>query len=326
MTARSIWSELRGDEGGWGLLEKWRANKQPETLHLDFKRGGWDGGDVRGDDRKALAKALSAFSNTEGGVLVFGAATGKGKPDTLESFEPIDRIEQYAERLRVYTQSLATPLIPGVQVTAIHSPAESDRGVAVVFIPASDGGPHRTSGRCEGSVCDRYYIRSTTDTTVMPHSILEAMFGRRPPPVLRLALRHDGRNFSITIVNMGRGFARSPSVSLWMSRQDATGEWRPIQLVNRDGDGPWSELYRSVEPGNAPSYTFRPKAHHLLYPKDTEVVARVRPRTSDPEGARYRASCRLDAEGMAPAISLDREIDPDTEKVTLLWDHESPES
>jgi hypothetical protein len=49
-------------------------DRQSEELFLDFKRSanGGKGQRLHQDDRKNLAKAISGFGNSEGGVIVWG--------------------------------------------------------------------------------------------------------------------------------------------------------------------------------------------------------------------------------------------------------------
>jgi hypothetical protein len=49
-------------------------NRQSEELWLDFKRAATGGtaSKLHGDDRKNLARAISGFGNSEGGIIVWG--------------------------------------------------------------------------------------------------------------------------------------------------------------------------------------------------------------------------------------------------------------
>lgn len=137
MTAYALWTELV--TGGWDALSRWRADRKSEGLHLDFKQGGFDLAkqDVRRDDLANLARTMSAFGNTEGGVLVFGPETerGRDKREVLTSVQAIHGpLEAYVERLRQRVRDSTIPTIPGVQVAPIADPAREHAGAVAVYV------------------------------------------------------------------------------------------------------------------------------------------------------------------------------------------------
>jgi hypothetical protein len=59
---------------GKAAIEGFIADRRAEELFLDFKRSSNNGSEPRlsDNDRKNLAKAISGFGNSEGGVIVWG--------------------------------------------------------------------------------------------------------------------------------------------------------------------------------------------------------------------------------------------------------------
>ena len=60
---------------GEEAIDDYIVNSQTEELFLDFKRAdstGKNGLALHKDDRRNLAKAISGFGNSEGGVLIWG--------------------------------------------------------------------------------------------------------------------------------------------------------------------------------------------------------------------------------------------------------------
>ncbi|MBR6408801.1 MAG: putative DNA binding domain-containing protein, partial [Alphaproteobacteria bacterium] len=60
---------------GEDALDEFILNMQSEELFLDFKQAvstGKNNNTLHKDDRKNLAKAISGFGNSEGGVIVWG--------------------------------------------------------------------------------------------------------------------------------------------------------------------------------------------------------------------------------------------------------------
>ncbi len=91
-------------------------NKQVENYYLDFKTTEKD--DYYGErklfinDKKNYAKAISAFGNSEGGVLVWGVKTGKADADYATSKFPIKNVSNFLSLLEGFTSILTSPPQP----------------------------------------------------------------------------------------------------------------------------------------------------------------------------------------------------------------------
>ena len=60
---------------GEDAIDEYIVNMQTEELFLDFKQAisiGKNGTTLHKDDRKNLAKCISGFGNSEGGVVIWG--------------------------------------------------------------------------------------------------------------------------------------------------------------------------------------------------------------------------------------------------------------
>lgn len=58
-------------------IRRFVKERRQEDLHLDFKLVA-DGRKVQPSDRRTLAKAISSFANSEGGVVVWGVEATRG--------------------------------------------------------------------------------------------------------------------------------------------------------------------------------------------------------------------------------------------------------
>ena len=75
--SRDLFSRLRRE--GWPVVDEWTAAQEPETNHLEFKNKHDPArSDIAPEDIDELAKSLSAFANTAGGLIVFGIDAGAG--------------------------------------------------------------------------------------------------------------------------------------------------------------------------------------------------------------------------------------------------------
>ncbi|MBN1865786.1 ATP-binding protein [Candidatus Sumerlaeota bacterium] len=203
-------------------IRQYVTDRKNEDLTLDFKTVN----DPRldRDDRKNLAKALSGFANSGGGIVVWGVNASKGNDgvDCARYLSPIQNLGLFKSRLQELTGEMVVPSVDGVQHKSCSS--ENDCGFAVTLVPESDSGPHMAKG---GE--DRYFKRSGDSFYRMEHFDIEDMFGRRKKPRLSLGYRlaREGSSntgpggcwkFDFRIVlyieNTGRGVARAPYAAL----------------------------------------------------------------------------------------------------------------
>lgn len=192
--------------------------RRQEDLHLDFKVLG-GGSDFDRDDRKNLAKSLSGFANSDGGLIVWGIDASKDKDgvDAAKAEAPIPHLRAAYSKLQSITGDAVSPIVEGIDHRPISALGET--GFIITYVPASDSGPHMA-----GFGENRYYKRSGDSFYQMAHFDVADMFGRRRRPVLRLKYElrpgaiYGNTQFDITIhlilENHGRALARFPLLSI----------------------------------------------------------------------------------------------------------------
>ena len=201
-------------------IDEFVRTQQEEHLHLDFKAVG--SADLTRDDRKNLAKSISGFANSDGGVIIWGVDARQNSEgvDGARATRPIENLDRFMSRLRHLAGEAVSPAVPSVRHRPIPIQGTS-KGFAATLIPASDGGPHQAKlGE------DRYYKRSGDRFSKMEHFEIEDMFGRRPRPDLFLMHRvihggepsSDRRSWEWSVVlgigNCGRGSAHAPMLAI----------------------------------------------------------------------------------------------------------------
>ena len=195
-----------------------------EGLHVDFKEK-HDGtnSQLAIDDQKNLAKAVSGFSNSGGGVLIWGLENRTLSP------KPICDIQGFVSSVLQLAPQLTDPTVPGIEGDWLAADNnDSNEGFGLIYIPESSLPPHRVLLN-DSKIKNHYYFRSGEDFVVASHIQLEDMFGRRPKPVLSLSKRFLPRCNStfpnlagdITVIlgieNTGRGSARAPLLAIEIS-------------------------------------------------------------------------------------------------------------
>ncbi len=141
-------------------IDSFIETAKAEELFLDFKRSA-DNGDskkLHDSDRAHLARAISGFGNSEGGVIVWGVDCSKNDTgaDVAQSKYPIKDIKRYVSWLEGAVSGCTIPPHGTVENTFIESKS-GGIGYAITYIPKSDHAPHQVA--VNGKYQYRYYIR-----------------------------------------------------------------------------------------------------------------------------------------------------------------------
>ncbi len=209
-----------------------------ERVHYDFKiKRDRRNPRLDGDDRKNIAKAVSGFANTSGGILIWGIE------DKSLNRKPIKN-EQFLSNCLELSNSCTDPILPGIDGIWIPSAEDEYMGYAIIYIPESQLPPHRVilNDKDKEKIKDKYFMRSADSFFVAGHTQLEDMFGRRPKPILSLSINclkntiyrgnKKGIDIYVGIQNKGRGSAIAPYLELKVSPPYS------IDLINGvDGNG-----------------------------------------------------------------------------------------
>jgi hypothetical protein len=276
-------------------------SEQEEHLHLDFKLV--QSSSMQRDDRKNLAKAVSGFANSDGGVIVWGVDCRKNNSgiDCASRVVPIQNAALFLSSLNKYTGEAVNPILDGI----VHREIQMRDGSSCVktLVPASGSGPHMAKlGE------DRYFKRSGDSFRKMEHFDLEDMFGRRAHPRLELMIldlkaggSHESMSSSITrglraligIKNSGRGVARAPYLALGVSS--------PYRISQYGVDGNGHHGLPRLVSGTPSIVQFGGTGLDVIHPGTTRAVTTVAGLFGDDDSSVAAVSIpyELGAEGVA---------------------------
>ena len=169
--AEDLFEQLVSD--GEMAIDRMIADRASEELYLDFKRSADAGAGrkLHDNDRRNLARAISGFGNSEGGVLIWGVECKDVATDKMLLDDP----KLFVSWLEAAVSGCTVPAHPTVRHWPIVS-AGGTTGFAVTLIPKSDIAPHQALKPAS----PHYYIRAGSDFLPAPHAVIAGMFGRRP--------------------------------------------------------------------------------------------------------------------------------------------------
>jgi hypothetical protein len=181
-----------------------------ETNHLEFKRkSNPTGPALDDDDKKNFSKAISAFSNADGGLLIWGIATRKADGrEQAERIQPIASVQDFAERLRSSLLETTSPVNHKVRVKPLSN--QDGQGIVVCLVPPGESVPYRSMRGAR-----EYWVRMDGRTNRMEHFQIRDMMLRSAVPELVLAFSvvggsgQEGRvRIRCQLQNVGRAVAK----------------------------------------------------------------------------------------------------------------------
>ncbi|WP_157681683.1 helix-turn-helix domain-containing protein [Bradyrhizobium sp. ORS 285] len=149
------------------------ADAYEETLHLEFKTLSHPGGELKRDDKKLIAKAVTGLANAEGGVLVIGIATARVDGiDVAQEKRLVKQLSRTTNLVRAALPEMLSPQNRKMEVFGIEE--KYDEGFIVVVVPTSADRPHYSN------VHHQYFRRGSDGTRLMEHGeVRELMFAAR---------------------------------------------------------------------------------------------------------------------------------------------------
>lgn len=229
-------------------IEAMVRNQVQEDLHLDYK----DSRAIHNGARSEIAKDVSAFANSDGGVIIYGVREKSNLPVQVD--EGVEATPCSKEWLESAILTAITPRIEDCRIYPI--PRSTDRFLYVVQIPKSFRGPHQASDK-------RYYKRHNFKSEPMEdYEIADVRSRRRrfPPLVTFQIAVYKGLLVAFEIRNVGDVLA-----------SDVRFEFSPeIPWPTEDGMPlPFRKGIRSLPPKQ--QLRFRYFAFHQIFGEHSSV-------------------------------------------------------
>jgi len=160
-------------------IDDYILTRKSEELFLDFKRSADNGSGriLHQNDRNNLAKAISGFGNSEGGVIVWGVDCSRqaNQGDVAGAKFPLSDVKKYVSLLEGAISGLTLPPHSQVENYVIKT-GSNEEGFVATYIPQNLELPIRTVYN------KQFYVRAGSNFEPIPYQVLAGMFGRKPQP------------------------------------------------------------------------------------------------------------------------------------------------
>lgn len=142
------------------------SNQIEESIHLDFKRG--DGLINNRDCKKELAKDVSAFANSDGGIIIYGIEENNHIASSIVAVDGNSITKEWLEQV---INTNINRRISDIIITPIRMQGNIASTVYVVNIPRSLDSPHMTSEK-------RFYKRFNFESVPMEEYEIRDLYNR----------------------------------------------------------------------------------------------------------------------------------------------------
>ena len=138
-------------------IDKLIEDKVEESQHLDYEeipiKPKFDG----------LAKHVSGFLNTSGGVVIFGVSEQKNKIPIKITWSSIRK-----ETVENNLYQRVEPWNENIEIAPIQNPADDSKKIFIIIVPKSKNPPHMAN--------HRYHVRLNFQTRPLGHEQVAAIF------------------------------------------------------------------------------------------------------------------------------------------------------
>src|SRR3954447_4655579 len=131
------------DQLDWATIASYVELQQEEHLHLDFKTVK-NAELTSGDDRRNLARCISGFANSSGGIIIWGIDARKNNGiDCATAIVELRKPAVLVSRLNTLSGDATSPIIDGLRHKPIVNSRAGVAGVVATLVPETDGGPYK---------------------------------------------------------------------------------------------------------------------------------------------------------------------------------------
>jgi len=167
-------------------IQKLIDNQIEESIHLEYKQS--DAFGKTDGKRKEIAKDVSSFANSDGGIIIYGLTEQNHKAESLSFINGNEFTKEWLEQT---IQSNVQRNIPNLKIVPIRFEGDIEKTIYVVIIPESFDAPHMSKD-------NKYYKRHNFQSVVMEEYEVRQTFNKKGLSKLEIydcVINKDDRDF-----------------------------------------------------------------------------------------------------------------------------------
>lgn len=153
-------------------IQSFIDNEIEESIHLDFKSAG--SLDKSDGKKKELSKDISAFANSDGGLIIYGIDERDHKAFGLSFIDGNTFTKEWLEQL---INTTIQRRIPDLTIYPVRFDSKIEQTIYVVKIPKSHDTPHMARDK-------RFYKRFNFESVMMEEYEVRELYGRTSKSLL----------------------------------------------------------------------------------------------------------------------------------------------
>lgn len=195
-----------------------------------------------------LAKAISGFSNTSGGLIIWGVSTtrkSKSGLDVLTQIEYLGSCKKFSTEILNKIPTLTNPPIKNYENKIIRLKNTDTRGIILSYIPQVISDP------VQSALDNHFYYRSGDDFILTPYSMLKRLFASSESPDLStfvddnlVKLEQDGFwEIPVTISNNSSAVAENAKINIIVVNSEACSELKASGMNDISKFNPGKKIF-----------------------------------------------------------------------------------
>lgn len=238
--------DLFNSLSSWRHLQALIDGGETESLHLECKS---PLSPILSRDMKVkLARALSGFSNTAGGVVLWGVATtlhSHSKLDVISHLEPLGNCAAFEKQVRVAIPTLTSPSVLQYTTKLIKRRNTDTQGIVAAHISLTPGDPLLSN------MDNVFYFRSADRFVTAPYELIKRLFAATDVPDVHstftqelIKLEPDGSwSIPIVIENRSNAFADDVDISVTIENPSSCESITVNQLRDTSSVNPGKRIF-----------------------------------------------------------------------------------